>query len=329
MLGPWRSFTFTFALTAAVLLGAGVALGVAADPYGLFWPDRQSHRAGIWWKPRLALPLVLQLRKPEVVVLGSSRVRDGFDPAIFGSKEAMAFGVSGVLIEETAAYAKMIAATKPETVIVGFDLFSFNKNVRYRVDFDPKLDQPIHIAGKLIQGLISGTALDMAWKSFTETELVLPSGFHKRPPAADIIASVKASTDGFHAAPDLYGEIEGYEVRMAAARDTLRALRASGANVIAYISPEHADMHRRFTERGIGHIPQKWAASLAEIAREEGITLWDFSGINSVTSPGPENLGRYYVDGSHFTPIVACMMAARMTVAECGASPPADFGVRR
>lgn len=329
MLQPWRSFTLTFALTGAILLGAGVALGVAADAYGLFWPHREGHRAGIWWKPRLALPIIVQLRKPEIVILGSSRVRDGFDPAIFGGKEAMTFGVSGVMIEETAVYAKMIAGTRPQTVIVGFDLFSFNKRVQYRADFDSKLDQPLHLGSKIAQTLLSGSAIEMIWRSFTETELVLPSGFQKRPPSADIVASIKGSTDGFHGHPDLYGEIEGYEIKMGAARATLRALRVSGADVIAYISPEHADMYRRFTERGIGDVPLKWAALLTEIAHEEGVPLWDFSGINAVTSPNPEDLGRYYVDGSHFTPLVACMMAARMTGAQCGATPPADFGVRR
>ncbi|WP_026379351.1 hypothetical protein [Afifella pfennigii] len=319
----WAAFNRTVIGTMVALFLAAGAVSIAFDPFGVFFPSRESHRAGIWWHPRIALPIIATLRRPDIVVLGSSRVRDGFDPASFGpDASAMNYGVSGLLIDEMTVYARQIARLKPKLVLLGFDFYMFNPHRDHQPGFSASYTEPLAPYRNAGYMTISTTAFDMIWTGLSDKELVLPSGFHRRQRSSDLPAAIEASVDGFHSTEWLYGDIAGFEAKLGGAREIFRAFRQNNVNAVAFLSPEHVAVQRRFAERGIGDLPKRWRSEMARIAAEEGVPLWDFYDENRITQSTSAD---FYFDGSHYTPQVGCMMVETMIDARCATEPPVAF----
>lgn len=309
----WRRFFLLSLGTALLSLCVVACFTLICDPFGVFYPMRDTHRAGIWWNPRFSLPLIAEVRKPEIVVLGSSRIRDGFDPSLFQNPDrVLIFGVSGLLIDEQRAYAEQVARLSPKKIYIGFDFFSFNPRKAHQEGFiDTSKDRPSLL--RSFQRLaLSTDAMLRSWQSITGKEMVFASGFQKRLPVQDIEASILANARAFHSARTLYGEIEGYSAVMESARKIFLALNLKETRVYAFINPEPEAMLSIFADRGLRSQRKAWVSELASLAAEQHIPFFDFSARPDLTNPDRDELPTIYFDGSHYTPKMARYMMRTM-----------------
>jgi hypothetical protein len=95
-------------------------------------------------------------------------------------------------------------------------------------------------------------------------------------------------------------------------------LENPGVRIIAFTTPDSAELFRLLVKQGLYNDYLKWLGVLSENFDE----VYDFMGVNSVTTNS-----KNYIDSQHFSPIVGSYIAA---VIEKKNVPgmPLDFGVQ-
>ncbi len=126
---------FALALIGQMLLIGAAMLAVTwiVDPFGVLRP---AFGGPGWCAPgvksgdaALTKPLLATVSNPQTILLGTSRVQNGFDPvalAIFPDQPAVNLGVPDASIAEMAALAEMATARGTvRTIVLGIDTKSF------------------------------------------------------------------------------------------------------------------------------------------------------------------------------------------------------------
>src|SRR5665213_2671720 len=122
-----ESYPLWFLTTISLVLGAGFAFNAFADHYIISAANGPSLETVAGFE-RVLKPVWLSSTHPEIVVVGSSRIRDAFDPVLIEKKTALRvfnYGVSSVSAYETRRFAQD-AASQPtvKTIIVSLDGFT-------------------------------------------------------------------------------------------------------------------------------------------------------------------------------------------------------------
>ena len=109
-------------------------------------------------------------------------------------------------------------------------------------------------------------------------------------------------------------------------QEILNLCKKNNINLYLYISPAHANLDGEgIIASGNLHRFETWKKKITYIANDFNITLWDFSGYNSVTTEKIKTPMQYYWDSSHFTEKVGDLILAK--VLKTTAITPYDFGV--
>ncbi len=128
---PWPDFVRVFAVAGGAALIAGAVATIAVDPY---WVFRHSPLWVAWTggvnrlldvDMRRAKPLQLFTRPAETVLVGSSTVYRGINPADLGGSGGYNFGVSSLMADELPAVAALLAARRVGRIAIGLDYFMF------------------------------------------------------------------------------------------------------------------------------------------------------------------------------------------------------------
>jgi hypothetical protein len=131
--------TLTVLIAQVVILG----LGVAVDPYGVL---HNTHIAGVNKKlprlmsggGRLVKSLTILTREFDAVVVGSSRVRIGFNPNSHRLKNEGLYnlGLDGMdLVELDAVVRYAMSRQNLKKLIIGLDFYAFSRNATPGGDF--------------------------------------------------------------------------------------------------------------------------------------------------------------------------------------------------
>jgi hypothetical protein len=321
------------------------------DPYGLFRTVEikgfNQQKEGVRNKVRFVKALEVSLRQPKTIIMGSSRVHDGINPDYKALKEfqpAYNYGIDMARIKEIKLYLKhAIAISNIENLILGLDFFMFNASEKLNTTFDPTLvnNKP--------------TFLDLYYKPlFTMTSV------------SDSIQTIKISaaqegrkeflTNGFRPGDSVFYGVKDYEklhsytnwiFSSSKESDTLyyskmtldeevfddfeeivSLCKVKNINCTLYISPAHANLDGEgIKAAGLLPIFEEWKQKIVSIAYDNHLTLWDFSGYNSITTEPVKTPMRYYWDSSHFKENVGNLILDRIFSDVDEYKGPNDFGV--
>lgn len=282
----------------------------------------------------------------DVVLLGSSRVESGLNPAYAGLPgRAYNSGLKGATLYELDRLGRFaLEHQSPALMVIGLDFLVFNEQRTTYDDF-PVSPLPEGIEyWALFRYLVSlenlyGSYQTVFWNSTRDLQPCVHDGFRKnRPRRLPMREEFSKLIENFLSNPDMYGDYlqsAAYPDRM---RDLMIELRRNGVDVRPFISPMHAVLLEAMSTNGTDSKFATWKTAMARIVAEANaatpdlppMQLWDFSGYNSITTePVPaEDADMYgFRDPSHYRQHIGVMMLDKLLgLPSSGDTPPTDFG---
>lgn len=332
------------ALFSAVVLSS---ISLLVDPYGLYGyflrTGFNQQKEGVRSKIRFVKALELPLRRPQTVIMGSSRVHDAMNPEHPLLQEyppVYNLGVDMNRIHETLLLLRHATENSNiKRVVIGLDLFMFNSLVTKNPDFDENLiGRQVGFIDYIVPTVFSSVAVQDSWATIQTSRRqmqrreFLPNGF--RPQAFFSLKNYPAAhyyTNWVFLTPRpqstiYYSKIVLNETVFSDFNSILELCGQRGIDVRLYINPAHAHLDGEGI-RAVGKwdVFEDWKRRITTIADKHNVPLWDFSGYNSVTTEKVESPMKYYWDSSHFNELVSDWIVKRIFHKDEGV--PDDFGV--
>ena len=354
-------------LAAVVVLIVAVGLfNLLVDPYDLYRlvkvPGINANKAAATHQERLAKPLQVRFFKPHGLALGSSRVAVGIDPQHPGWDPLAApvfnYALTSATIAELAARLEEAArVTSLRQVVAGLDFFMFNAynpETGWRESEQASLSWPVAT-------LLTSPALVDSWETLRKQDAktnpgVLANGQVGRTFNLRRVARY-GHRKGFENYERMFFEGSlfpppareyGFADKATGKRSfdsfqkLLEVTRQKNIDLHLFISPVHARMLEVYRQANLWEIFEEWkrqlvAAVEAHNARYPGgkpVQLWDFSGINSITTEPVPPAGdrqaamRWYWEASHYKAETGDLILDRIFACRRdGSMLPDDFGV--
>ena len=354
----------------AVCLAAGIGLvsgwNLLVDPYDMYhgWTRHgfnhfKSHTAGQY--DRMSKARHIARRRPDAIILGTSRADWGLDPSHPGlqavSPDYYNASLAGATMYELLRYMQHAHAVNPlKQVILGIDLEMFNtRKTRYSfsehrlavtAEGDPNWRQR---AADSVATLFSQDALEAnhdtrhlsrKHKDVTRAELLDPGSAYYE--TRDPEEAWKIYQLGVRQARLNLGQLESdlrlYMEQAGYLNEFLAFAHRERIELIMYITPYHVSHLETLRTTGQWTVFEYWkrdlAARNATIAKEwdrDPFPLWDFSGYHRFatephpTDDDPNHVMTWYRESSHFRKITGDMI---LDVITGRAMPETGFGRR-
>ncbi|WP_431065184.1 hypothetical protein [Methylotuvimicrobium sp.] len=324
------SFTIIFLLTLTAVINALV------DPFELFGspkiegfnrlkPEYHKH-------VRMIKAHQVRLRKPEVLIIGSSRAELGLDPdhpaLMKADSVSYNLALSSANIYEILRYIQHAHAVNPlKQVVIGLDFFMFNINKLNEPDFDETRIAPnnrgwhkdIVNSFLSIDGL-SASVSTLTKQNATPVSHYMPNGFkddshhwnaiqkkggHRKATINNESYTLKA-LDGFvfFTTHNNNRKSPTYEHF----KQILVFCKTNHIDLRLFISPEHARKLILMHTIGLWGVYEDWKLTMTQLIESNtpSYSLWDFSGFNQITTETFPVLGdkktemRWYWESSHY-----------------------------
>jgi hypothetical protein len=340
-MGPFlRSFAVAFAVVAAMIAGFNVVM----DPFAFFGTPRiEGFNAKQYPKAHHFLynvkPLRLAFQQPTTVILGTSRVLQGFDPSRLDSCAGSGiynFGLSALSIDEIGDLFRYAAEEAPlREAFVELDFLSFVgiEGRRYKLprrlnDARWKATALFDLLFSLRAAKYSLLALGINLTDIGRPHYLTPDGSRLWGPARmQPEQQLSASAYGLKLRPRRDPEAIGRGLEVL--ESMIRTARARGISLKFFIPPSHVGRLRSIMDRGEWEDFKDWKRRAVNLASKYGIPVWDFADYHPIAQEGATaGVSRYFQDLEHFTPEVGASMIARMCP-ESGQTAIVDgFGTR-
>lgn len=326
------------------LLGTVALLQLYLDPFGVWHSYAEVARMnavthakpGIDSDPRFAKPLQVINLKPQTIIVGSSRVRDGMDPALLDGlvpAPIMNYGTAGMRATEGARFIRhAMDVAQVQTVIWGLDFFGFNDLNMNEMGKDGfNILQARFRPSDVARLLIAWPTLELSGEMFNGKAITLPNGFNHAPatPAAEILHSILRNAVGFGKVDFLYGNFRSFAAHMQEFEQAIAYATSKGVKVYLYTSPLHGLVMESIFQKDSQNAFLAWKKAVATVAQKYNVPIYDYMTYNSITTADGAEAARYFFDGAHFTPLVSRLILGKyfpVPPAE-GQTSPADFGV--
>jgi hypothetical protein len=290
-------------------------------------------------------------RQYEVILLGSSRVLVGMDPArgFAGFRSVYNAGAGGSNFYETYQVFEFVRRVQhPRAVVVGIDFFGFTDRITVSGDFNQSLYSGRGKARVYFNYLLSWETLKLSLQTVydnlrSRSAYYTPQGFrdmdaqwrdrpfpHWMHTEFTLMRSLRLK--------EWYGDFFFSSQRLDLLGRMIDACRQDGIQLYLYINPVHVIVLE--SERILGLQPEneRWKRELVKLVAEKNKTgppvrLWDFCGYSLYTTentPGPDQVHarmKYFWDGSHCTAYVGAMILDLLSGGDPAAiGAPLDFG---
>lgn len=328
---PRRFALFVIAVFAAITTVAASFVAFV-DPYWL-WRERVawSFNPALENRMRFAKSLQVLLRRPDVVLLGSSVVYRGIDPDDIENASAYNLGIASLRIREAEAYVRyLLRWTRPKRIIIGIDYFAFDRAQPFESGFDPTLTETAYLAKAGIGAFVSATAMADAWRLARRHAIDRDgtwdrNGFKRtRARTPEEISAILQMTRKLIGRTDVSGS------ELSALANIIALARRENVQLLLFVPPYHRSwIDTALEARRTGLSFGEWIDEVASLAARHGVEIWDFASANP-TSDGPVGAGSdHYLDPSHFSPLLGRWILQRLGVGvRIDHPPPADFGRR-
>jgi hypothetical protein len=293
-------FLRSFLCVSGVLLAGIVLLNRAVDPYGAyrgFPSDLFLEAKGVQdtrtWKAELVRHFT-----GSTVLVGSSRVRTGYDPesTAIPDRPACNLGIGGTNFYEL-AYVLDFILQQPRVrrIVLCLDFQQFTAGRTVSNDFDvsrfnpgqPPFDyhcnlllrqEAARISLETLARHVTGTASDLT-----------PLGFHRPEAVEDDAPAAKLAERSLRSAlnnPDTLAGFRYSQERLSDLARAVRDCRTKRVELIVVIHPVHATMLESVRGAGLWDEYEQWVRDVARIVAEasDGATpVWDFTGYGPYT----------------------------------------------
>ena len=269
--------------------------------------------------------------QPQIILAGSSRIKQGIDPnavVLAAENKVYNLGLNGANFYEVRRYIEHAIYNQPELnqIILGLDFFMFNKDLENQATFKEYRLETSHLTiSDAVQNLFSfdtlANSLEIIQASLespdTATDDYGDDGFMPR---------VNDNTIWrFHNSLRLFYRLHSdYQFSEAYWQDLeyiVELCKQNNIDLKVFISPAHATRWEAIYTTGKWDIFEQWKQKLAAT-----LPVWDFSGYNSITTESIANEMNNYVDESHYSPEIGELVLQRIFQQQ-NESIPSDFGV--
>ena len=333
----FRAYNWVFFITTFIpMLSVGL-FNWTIDPYDLFNTPN-------WWginhekikkdnNDRLFKTMDIIRLKPKVILMGSSRTKQGLNPehpAIKNNRLAYNLAINGPNLYEVRRYIEHAIANQPDLqqIILGIDFFMFNSSLENQPSFEEKRLEKKHIIPTdAINALfsidtfnVSKETIAASLKTEDKNNSYSENGFMPNRNADDGETKWR-----FGQSIKLYFELHSdYQFSQQYWSDFIKIVelcRQNNIDLKVFISPAHATQWESIKVTGRWDIFEQWKRELVNIT-----PVWDFSGFNSVTSEAIKTKMTNYVDNSHYSPMIGNLILDRIFDYQ-SESIPKDFGI--
>jgi len=334
------AFNFLLAIFACYLL----------DPYGFYRKIEikrlNQQKEGVRNVIRYVKAIEVGLRKPQTILMGSSRVHDGINPqnsVLQKYAPVYNYGIDMLRINEAKYYLKhAIINGNIKRVIFGLDFFMFNSLEKFNPAFDSTLvGRKLNFIDMLKPCLPSKYVVADIYNTInisrTQPERMefLANGYR---PGSSVFYHLQdykklhyytnwifLSND--KQATPYYGRYVQNEQTFKCFEDFLDICRRNNIECILFITPAHALLDGEGIHlTGLWDKMEDFKRNVTKIACEKNAVIWDFSGYNYVTTESLKNPMKYYWDSSHYKESIGNLMMEQMMMPQLNNS--AYFGTR-
>jgi len=329
----FAAYLDTIGIGAVVLLTIIILMNYLVDPYSIFgspsWEGINANKPELFKHLRLTKAYAVKTRKPDALVIGSSRTEHGLDPehpALFPEFNTYNLALNGATIYENLRYFQHANAERRlKKVVLAIDFFQFNAYRPNAPDFTEKrLSSDIHgdkrkiaIITDMLETLASVDATTASLKTLFQQanrdNVILPRGQVEQPDKEAIVmmhggrheaalySELNYVTHLFFPRPhkkfDFVSE-DGSTNTFDYFRRILEEAHRSKIEFYMLISPAHARQWELTASTGLWDKWETWKREIVrlneEIAQERRrppFPLWDFSGFNTYTMEALPVLG--------------------------------------
>ncbi|BAU65289.1 hypothetical protein STA3757_26700 [Stanieria sp. NIES-3757] len=271
--------------------------------------------------------------KPKIILVGSSRTKQGLDPKhpVFQNQQPVYnLAINGPNFYEVRRYIEHAVANQPDLkeIVLGIDFFMFNEHLANQPSFsEQRLEKKQLISSDVINALfsldtfnISRMTMDASQQEPDLNNDYGDNGFMPNRNTND------GKTDWrFEQSINLYFTLHSdYQFSAQYWSDFERLVKLcqqKNIELIVFISPAHAtDLESiRLTQQWTTF--EHWKRKLVEFT-----PVWDFSGYNSITTESIAPTMSNYVDNSHYNPQIGNLILNRIFDYQTE-QVPKDFGV--
>lgn len=328
-----------FIIATVLLLLTAIAFCYYIDPFSVY--GRTYIREGIsvnspgfTGQLKMGKAIAIKQRKPEVIILGSSRSAFGFSTQsaekYFPAKNIYNLSYPGINIYENLRYLQHTVALSPvKQVFIGLDFYQFHggrppertfSEERLAVDIN---NQPSGSASKdLISTLLSGDAVFYSIKVATGLcnwgDVYLPNGFkskdHPGGWSGKFIDSEADYVDKTYTIPTFtYSTLDKQSSTLDYFRKIVQLAHEHHIDLQFFISPSHARQWEVIGQLGLWEQWEDWKRTMLEITEQESarylqpvFPIYDFSGYSQYSTEtvprthDPAQAMHWYSDSSHY-----------------------------
>lgn len=331
---------FNLVFLAAVLLPL-VSIGlfnVAIDPYGIFNSPKftgiNQVKSGKEYHDRLFKAIDIERIKPITILLGSSRTKQGLNPAhpaLKSNQPAYNLGLNGANPYEQLRYLQHAIKNnnKLKMVIIGIDFFMFDAFNTNQPDFsEDRLEKQNITLQDATSAIFSLDAVDSSIKTIMasirepEKEVSNLNGFM---PYQHINLDKAVTEWRFQNSIRIYLKLHPKYNFSTKYLSDFKAIvdicKQHGITLKVFISPAHATDEETIRATGDGPTLETWKREIAKI-----VPFRDFSGYNSITTEPIGGHMRNYADSSHYREEIGNLVLNRILSYQ-EKRVPEDFGV--
>jgi hypothetical protein len=301
------SYAACLLLLIITILGLSGPYVAINDPYWVWRREPPWYRHGqgrnrvLDTKERFAKAIQLVVRRPEVIIVGNSRVLRGINTENRGASTWYNAGIPSLRIREADAYIRHALNWAPEARIAfGMDYIMFDSQTPYQPGFDKDLAG----RGYIIKAIPISLFTTMAYKDARRArkgrgdDPWTYSGF--KVSSRRSRETVERDLDWFNTKRTVITAAE-YEVFSG----ILEYASRHGMRLIIFLSPINSRQVEGMKADGEYAAFMAWRKRVGSIAKERGIEFYDFSigspfyhdRITSGSTP-------YWIDASHYSPVV-------------------------
>lgn len=245
----------------------------------------------------------------QAYLVGSSRLRDGLDPATvynLTGLETFNYGLSGLLAREMNQIVyHLLEYKEPKLIVIGLDFFAFNDSVAPSDSMVLKKKPELEDWLKFYMSSFAISKNLEIWEAKAENTQVLcaRNGFchDKRFSPEQVAHYIQAGMKKMGNKGDVLYGFSGSSESMTAFVAMLEVLAAHEARVVFFHSPAYITYYKRMDEIGLLDDYLEWKEDVSELILAKGFDVWDANTMNMGTTAPLEQAHVWFTDHIHYT----------------------------
>ncbi|GAA4649908.1 hypothetical protein GCM10023116_21890 [Kistimonas scapharcae] len=315
-----KPFWLGFIIMIFVLFTSSSLLNFLVDPYGVFRfvelrGFNLNKEDGIHEQLRYSKAMSIPRVSANTVIFGTSVVMRGINPADFNNDYGKIYnnGVYVLRLPEAVKYLeRVVKYIKPDNVIYGLDFFTFKSDAKYTGGFKESWtdqEQLLDLSALLFGGETFVKSLETVLRNLHSPDLRLDFKKNGYRYDSELISNIQNGKDDVSARRDRminhwsnsFLNAEYPKVNLEYLQEFIDICKENNINLKLYISPAHWTYYETIWQIGEWESYESWIRTLTDIADENSVELFDYSGWNDITTERMSSEMKYWIDPGHFS----------------------------